>query len=383
MSSSFVPYGRQIVDDDDIAAVVEALRGDWLTSGPAVGRFEAAFAEFVGAAHAVAVSNGTAALHLAMLAADIGPGDEVIVPALTFAASANCVRYVGGRVVFADVDAETLTIDVAHAASLITPRTRAIVAVDYAGLPADLTALRALADRHGLHFVEDACHAPGATCDGRTVGSVADASTFSFHPVKHITTGEGGMITTSSAALAARCRTLRNHGIAADARSREASGTWAYDMVELGYNYRLTDLQCVLGLSQLRKLPAWLERRRAIAARYDAAFASEPRLRRQHVPANRTHAWHLYPVRVCTRDAAGARQAVHAALRAAGIHANVHYRPVYLHSAYRSLGYEPGLCPVAESAYDALLSLPMWPGLAESDQDRVIDIVCSELSRHV
>jgi dTDP-4-amino-4,6-dideoxygalactose transaminase len=206
-----IPYGRHEIDEADIEAMLGVLLGDWLTTGPAVGAFERAFADFTGASHAVAVSNGTAALHLAMLAANIGPGDEVIVPALTFAASANCVCYVGATVVFADVDPHTLTVDVAHAASLITPRTRALVAVDYAGLPADLTALRALADRHGLVFVEDGCHAPGATCDGRAVGTVADFTTFSFHPVKHITTAEGGMITTASESLASTLRTLRNH----------------------------------------------------------------------------------------------------------------------------------------------------------------------------
>ncbi|WP_309671608.1 UDP-4-amino-4,6-dideoxy-N-acetyl-beta-L-altrosamine transaminase [Gemmatimonas sp.] len=378
-----VPYGRHEIDDDDIAAVVRVLRGDWLTTGPAVEEFEQAFAAFVGSGHAVAVSNGTAALHLTMLAAGIGPGDEVIVPALTFAASANCVRYVGATVVFADIAADTLTVDVAHVASLITSRTKAIMAVDYAGLPANLTVLRALADTYGLLFVEDGCHAPGAFCDGRAVGTVADATTFSFHPVKHLTTGEGGMITTASADMAARLRTLRNHGITTDARAREQAGTWAYDMVALGYNYRLSDMQCALGTSQLHRLPAWLARRRELAARYTAALGEVPALRLQAIPHGSTHAFHLYPVRVCGDKPAPARAALYTALRTHGILVNVHYRPVYLHSYYRALGYRAGLCPVAEAAYDGLLSLPMWPGLSDDTQDMVIDALLAEVVAHV
>lgn len=382
MSDTVIPYGRHEIDESDISAVLAVLRGEWLTTGPAVDAFERAFAGFVGAPHAVAVSNGTAALHLAMMAAGIGPGDEVIVPALTFAASANCVRYVGGTVVFADVEDSTLTLDVAHAASLITPRTRAIVAVDYAGLPADLTALRALCDAHDLLLVEDGCHAPGATCDTQPVGTIADLTTFSFHPVKHITTGEGGMVTTANASMAAQLRMLRNHGIPTDHRMRESLGTWEYDMMALGYNYRLSDLQCALGLSQLHKLPGWLARRRALAARYDAAFSGNAGLVLQHIPANRTHAYHLYPVRIRGASPAAAREAVYRALRAQGILVNVHYRPVYLHSYYRDLGYAPGICPVSEHAYQGLLSLPMWHGLDDGQQNRVIDALLHEVAKH-
>ncbi len=371
MADRPVPYGRHEIDDDDIDAVVRVLRGDWLTTGPAVETFEQAFAAFVGASHAVAVSNGTAALHLTMLAAGIGPGDEVIVPALTFAASANCVRYVGATVVFADIEADTLTVDVAHVASLITSRTKAIVAVDFAGLPADLTALRVLADTHGLLFIEDGCHAPGAHCDGRAVGTVADATTFSFHPVKHLTTAEGGMITTADAGMAARLRTLRNHGITTDARAREQAGTWEYDMVALGYNYRLTDMQCALGTSQLAKLPGWLARRRVLAARYRDRMAGSPRWCLQTVPVGRTHSYHLFALRVAGDAPVQRRRALFEHLRAHGITAAVHYRPVYLHSYYRDLGYRPGLCPVAERAYEGLLSLPLWHGMTEAQQDLV------------
>jgi perosamine synthetase len=380
VAERYIPYGRQVIGEDDIAAVAEVLRSDWLTTGPAVERFEDAFAAFVDAGHAVAVSSGTAALHLCMLAAGIGPEDEVIVPALTFAASANCVRYAGAKVVFADVRDDRLTIDTEHAASLITERTRAIVAVDYAGLPCDLDELMALAQRHGLLVIEDACHALGAEYRGRKIGSIAHLSAFSLHPVKHMTTGEGGVITTNDAALAARLRRLRNHGIDSDHRLREQQGTWRYDMVELGYNYRLTDFQSALGLSQLAKMPESLARRRALADRYAAALASASRLRLPDVPDHARHAWHLYPVRVLGRQAGADRQAVFNQLRAVGIGVNVHYLPVYLHSYYRSLGYPEGLCPVAEAAYDELLSLPMWAGLTDSAQDRVVSELVSQVS---
>jgi perosamine synthetase len=382
MRESRIPYGRHEVDEDDIRAVVEVLRGDWLTTGPAVESFESAFEEFTGAAHAVAVANGTAALHLTMLAAGIGPGDEVIVPALTFAASANCARYVGATVVFADIRPDTLTVDVDHVASLITPRTRAIVTVDYAGLPSDLVALQILARRHGLLLVDDGCHALGATQDGRSVGAIADCTTFSFHPVKHITTGEGGMITTNDAATASRMRILRNHGITTDPRRRDALGTFEYDMVALGYNYRLSDIQCALGRSQLAKLPRWLERRQAMATRYRDAFDEIPTIALQHVPSDRTHAYHLFPIRVTGDAPAATRLALFRGLRMRGIAANVHYRPVYRHRYWRELGYPAGLCPVAEHAYDSLLSLPMWHGLEHVQQERVIDAVIAECVVH-
>lgn len=373
----FIPYGRHVIDDDDIAAVVDVLRGDWLTTGPVVGRFEADFARFVGATHATAVSSGTAALHLCMLAMDVGPGDEVIVPALTFAASANCVHYVGGTVIFADVRPDTLTIDPAHVEALITPRTRAVVAVDYAGLPCDLDELMAICDRHGIPLVEDACHAPGAMYRQRKVGSIAHLTAFSFHPVKHFTTGEGGVITTDDSHMATRLAMLRNHGISSDHRQREQQGTWRYDMTALGYNYRLTDIQCALGQSQLQKLPGWLLRRRALAERYTAALGAVPGISLPAQPADRAHAWHLYAIRVTGSDAAAKRQHLFTSLRNAAIGVNVHYLPVYLLTYYRNLGYPPGLCPVAEAAYEGLLSLPMWHGLSDDEQDRVIDCILS------
>lgn len=383
MTSSFIPYGRPVVEEDDVAAVVEVLNSEWLTTGPLVGRFEQSFAAFVDARHAVAVSNGTAALHVCMLAAGIGAGDEVIVAALTFAASANCARYVGATVVFADVRADTLTIDVHHVASLITPRTRAIVAVDYGGLPADLDQLCELARRHGLVLVEDACHAPGAEYRGRKVGSIANLTAFSFHPVKHLTTGEGGMVATNDANLAERLRRFRNHGIDTDHRQREQQNTWRYDMVELGFNYRLSDIQCALGLSQLRRLLPSVDRRRALAARYAQRLSGSEFLRLQTEPEDRRHAWHLYAVRIRGESPGVSREHVFNALRADQIGVNVHYLPVYWHSYYRALGYRKGLCPVAEHAYEGLLSLPMWHGLSDAGQDRVIESLESAVRRYV
>ncbi len=382
MINKFVPYGRHVVDADDIAAIVEVMQGDWLTTGPWVDRFEQAFAQLVDARYAVAASSGTAALHLCMLAAGIGKNDEVIVPALTFAASANCARYVGAKIVFADVRPDTLTIDTATLEALITPRTRAIVCVDYAGLPSDLDELRDLAERHGLVLIEDACHSPGAAYRGKKVGSIAHLTAFSFHPVKHLTTAEGGMVTTDNMVYLERLRRLRNHGIDSDHRKRETQGTWEYDMVDLGFNYRLNDVQCALGLSQLRKFPQNIERRGILAKKYAEALGSSLRLRIQSVPEDRVHSWHLYVVRLTGEDPGEMRRRVFAALRQDQIGVNVHYLPVYLHSYYRKLGYPVGLCPVAEHAYSGLLSLPMWHGLTDADQSRVIDSLMTAVRRY-
>lgn len=373
MSEQFIPYGRQIIDEVDIDAVVQVLRGDWLTTGPTVTTFESEFAKSVNASHAVAVSSGTAALHLAMLAADIRAGDEVIVPALTFVASANAARYVGATVVFADIDEHTFLIDPAHVRSLVTSRTKAIVAVDYAGAPCDYDALRAIADDHGLVLIEDACHAPGATYKGKPLGSIADYTAFSFHPVKHLTTGEGGMITTESVEGAKRLTMFRGHGIETDFRGREALGTWEYDQSALGYNYRISDINAALGLTQLVRQPEWLERRREIADRYQSLLAENAdRIAVQAVDPAGESAWHLFPIRIIGDNAASARQTAFTRMRADNIGVNVHYRPVYLNSYYQELGYEVGACPNAEAVYSGLLSLPMWPGLTDAMQDRVV-----------
>jgi perosamine synthetase len=368
-----LPYGRQQIEDDDVAAVVAALRSDWLTTGPKVGEFEEAFAEMTGARHSVAVSNGTAALHAAIFALDIGPGDEVIVPAMTFAASANCVVYQGGTPRFADVDGTTLLIDVESVEQLVSPRTRAIVAVDYAGQPCDYDGLKAIADRHGIALVADAAHSLGASYRGRRVGTLADLSTFSFHPVKHLTTGEGGMITTDDDALAGRMRAFRNHGITSDHRQRTQTGAFFYEMVALGYNYRLTDFQCALGLSQLAKVPRFLAARRAIASRYHRAFAGLVGARPVHVRNDVEHAYHLFPILLDPDALSADRATVFAALVAEGIGVNVHYIPVHLHPFYRErFNLTRGLCPVAEAAYDQLLTLPLFASMSDDDVEDVI-----------
>jgi perosamine synthetase len=368
-TAPFLPYGRQEIGDADIKAVVEALVSGWLTTGPRVSEFEDAFAGYCGAAEGVAVNSGTAALHAAMRAVGVGHGDEVIVPALTFAASANAALYEGAKPVFADVEADTLLIDPASVAAKITPRTRAIVAVDYAGQPADYDALRDLALARGIALVADACHAPGATYKGRKTGTLADISCFSFHPVKHMTTGEGGMCTTDDVDLAAHMRRFRNHGIDSDHRTREAAGAHAYDMVELGYNYRMPDILCALGLAQLPRLDGWLAARRRIAALYDAALAGLAEAAPLKTHAGRTHAFHLYVVTLADHID---RDRVFARLRAEGIGANVHYGPVHLHSFYRNLGYGPGLAPVAEAAARKILTLPLFPAMTAADVDRVV-----------
>jgi perosamine synthetase len=376
---ALLPYGRQAIDDADVAAVVEVLRSDWLTTGPKVAEFEEAFAAKVGAEHAVAFSSGTAALHGAVFAASIGPGDEVVTSPLTFCSTGNTVLFQGGTPVFADISQDTMCLDPELAERALSPRTRALLPVDYAGHPADLSAFRELADRQGLILIEDACHALGASVEGRPVGSIADLTAFSFHPVKHITTGEGGMVTTGDPELARRMRMFRSHGIDSDPRTRQRTGQWHYEMTELGYNYRLPDLMCALGLSQLPRLEANVARRRAIAAAYEERLAGVPELRLPAVRPGVEPAWHLYPVRVDGID----RETAFRALRAEGIGVNVHYVPVHLHPYYRErFGYAGGEFPVAEAAYETLLSLPMFHGMADADVDDVVEAIGKVVQRY-
>ena len=364
-----IRYGRQVVDEDDVAAVAEVLRSDMLTTGPAVAAFEAAVCAFAGVGHGVAVNSGTAALHCSMAAIGVGPGDEVIVPPMTFAATANCVLYRNARPVFADVDPDTLCIDPAEVERRITPRTRAVIGVDYAGQPCDWDALRAISDARGLALVADACHALGAEYKGRRAGTLADISCFSFHPVKHITTGEGGMAVTDDPALADRMRAFRSHGVASDPNARAARGGWFYAMEELGFNYRIPDILCALGKSQLTKLPAWLERRRALAGRYARMLEGMDDVRPLGLRPDVEHAWHLYVARVPSN----LRKAVFKGLHERGVLVNVHYIPVHLHPYYRrELGTAEGLCPAAEAAYGEILSLPMHAALADGDADFVV-----------
>jgi len=380
---AMLPYGHQSISEEDIQAVADVLRSDWLTTGPKVAEFEEALAAWVGAKYAVAFSSGTAALHGAAFAAGLKPGDEAITSPLTFAATANCVLYQGALPVFADVSSDTLNLDPDRLAESITPNTRAVLPVDYAGHPADLDPILALAERHGLTVIEDACHALGAEYHGRRTGSIAHMSVFSFHPVKHLATGEGGMVTTDRADLAESLRRFRNHGISSDARQRNAAGQWHYEMVLLGFNYRLTDVACALGLSQLTRLEANLARRREIAARYSAAFRN---LRGVLVPSVRTDvspAWHLYPIRVNPAQLNADRAHVFRALRAENVGVNVHYIPVHRHPYYRQrFGYQGGEYPVAEAAYEQLISLPMFHGMTDQDVQDVIAALTKVMNRY-
>lgn len=363
-----IPYARHAIDDADVEAVVEALRSDYLTTGPRVEAFERAVAKRVGAAEGVAVANGTAALHAAVRAAGVREGDEVVVPAMTFAATANAVLFEGGRPVVVDVDPDRLLLDPDLAAEAVTDRTRAIMAVDYAGHPCDYDALRALAEDRDLVLIADACHALGATHRGRPVGSLADLSCFSFHPAKHITTCEGGMVVTDDADAAEAMRQFRNHCMD---RAHGERDTWEYEVTGLGWNYRLSDVQCALGLSQLRKLDAWLAARRDLAARYDKALAAVEGVASLDVAPDVEHAHHLYVVRV-DGDVAD-RRAVFEAMRADDIGVNVHYLPVHLHPHHRRvLGTGPGDCPVAEAAYEEILTLPLHPQMTDDDVGRVV-----------
>jgi UDP-4-amino-4,6-dideoxy-N-acetyl-beta-L-altrosamine transaminase len=369
-----IPYGRQWVDDDDISAVVEVLRSDFLTTGPAVGRFEEALVHATGAHHAVALNSGTSALHAMYFAAGIGPGDEIITSPLTFAATANAALYLGATVRFVDVEADTGNLDPELVEDAITDRTKAIVPVDFAGHPADYDRLRAIAERHAIRLLADAAHSLGAAYKGRPVGTLADASELSFHPVKPITTAEGGAVTTDDPELAHRAARFRTHGITKDPSEldRPHEGPWWYEQHDLGLNYRLTDVQAALGASQLRKLERFIARRRAIAALYDAALADVDGLelpgRRQDVEPG----WHLYVVR--TRDP-GLRRPLFEHLRARGLGVQVHYLPVYWHPYYAGLGYLRGLCPEAEKYYAGAISLPIYPVMSDEDVARVIDTV--------
>lgn len=373
---SMLPYGRQAISDDDIDAVTAVLRSPWLTTGPKVSEFERAFAAQTGARHATAVSSGTAGLHAAMFAIEVTEGDEVIVPAMTFAATANAVVFEGGTPVFADVEPDTLLLDVDSVSARITPRTRAVIAVDYAGQPCDYDRLRILANRHGIALVADACHSLGAVYHGRPVGSLTDLSIFSLHPVKHVTSGEGGVVTTDDPLMVRRLEMFRNHGMSADHAARDRADSWYYEIRELGYNYRLSDLQCALAMSQLSRLDGQLSRREEIARAYDRAFAGLDGIRHLATRPDCRHAYHLYVVRLDLDRFRDGRRRVFQALRAEGIGVNVHYIPVHLHPLYRSrFGTGPGLCPVAETAYEEIITLPMFPTMTDRDVQDVIDAV--------
>lgn len=391
----FLPYGRQSIDEDDLKAVEESLRSDWLTCGPTVEEFEQAFAEMVGAKHAVAVCNATAALHLALRVAEVGPGDRVITSPNTFLASANCAGFVGATPDFRDIDPVTYNLCPDRVAEEWTADTKAVIPVAYAGQPADLPRLAEVARSHGAIIIEDACHGTGGGFrhEGQSyrLGGHpwADMTTFSFHPVKTMTTGEGGMLVTDNDAYAARARSLRTHGMTRepgeftglgshDAPFRE-QGPWYYEMQELGYNYRITDLQCALGLSQLRKLPAFVKRRREIVARYNEGLASLPWLTTPglgHAENRDEISWHLYTVQIDFTALGKTRTEVMSELKSQGVGSQVLYIPVHLQPYYREThGYAPGKCPVAEDYYTRALSLPLFPAMSDEDVAYVIATV--------
>lgn len=381
--SSLLSYSGQWIVDEEIAAVAEALRSPWLTGGARVEEFERALAAYVGAPQAVVVTSGTAALHAAVYAAGVRPGDEVVTTPMTFVATANCVIFQGATPVFADVDPVTLNLDPAAATAAISPRTRAILAVHYAGHPADLDALRSVARARGVSLIEDACHALGGRYHGRPVGADSEFATFSFHPVKLITTGEGGAVVCRDGESAATMRAFRNHGIRSTGRQREAKGVWQYEMVDLGYNYRLPDFQCVLGLRQLERAGSFLARRREIARRYREALGSCDVLDLPDEAAGCESAWHLFVVRLRLERLRADRDQIFAALRAEGIGVNVLYMPVHLHPFYADrFGYRPGQFPIAEAAFRRLLALPLFPRMTDHDAEEVVAAVHKVASRY-
>lgn len=372
MTQTIIPYGRQWIDNSDIQAVTKVLRSGWITQGPAIDSFETKIAAKVGSKYAVAVTNGTAALHAACFAADIGPGDEVIVPALTFTASANCVLFCNATPVLCDIDPATLTIDPLKIENKITPKTKAIIAVDFAGHPADWDKLKIIAKKHKLILIDDAAHALGAKYKGKPIGTLADLTTFSFHPVKAITTGEGGMIVTNNKKYADRMKLFRNHGISKTINNQQLTinnPAWYQEMIDLGYNYRITDIQAALGLSQLKKLDKFLRRRRQIALQYMKAFGLIGEIILPPDHKNITHAWHIFPLQFRTLD----RNIIYDKLLNSGIKCQVHYLPIHLHPYYqKKIGYRKGDFPNAEKYFSRCLTIPLFPAMNKKMINKVI-----------
>ncbi len=383
-----IPYGRQWIDEADIQAVVETLRSDWLTQGPAVGQLEAAIADLCRVPHAVAVNSATSALHIACLAVGAGPGDVVWTVPNTFVASANCARLCGADVDFVDIDPGTYNISVpALERKLGDAKTagrlpKAVIPVHFSGRAPDQEAIWALAKDYGFRVIEDASHSVGAAHKGEPVGSCrwSDIAIFSFHPVKIVTTAEGGLATTRDADLAAGMARLRTHGITRDEGllSRQDEGGWYYEQIELGLNYRLTDMQAALGLSQMRRLGQFLRRRRELVARYDRLLADLP-VTRPLLDVLEESAWHLYVIRIDPQRAGKTRRQVYDSMRAAGIGVQVHYIPVHLQPYYRALGFKPGHCPEAERYSEEALSLPLYPAMSDAEQEQVVEALRAAL----
>ena len=387
MINKSIPYGRQNITEEDIEAVIETLKSDYLTQGPKIGEFEKTFAKYVGAKYAVAVNNATAGLHLSAISLGVNPGDKIIVTPMTFAASANCVRYCGGEVVFCDIDKDTYLIDIKKLEDRLRKAPsgtyKVLILVDFAGYPLNLEAFRKLADTYGIWIIEDACHAPGGffkDSKGRRQycgnGNWADVSVFSFHPVKHIATGEGGMVTTNSKELYDKLCLYRTHGITKDSKLlTENHGGWYYEMQELGFNYRITDFQAALGISQLKRADAGLKRRQLIARRYNEAFAKNDNIKTPFVSDDVFHAYHLYIIQV--EDRLG----LYNYLREQGIYAQVHYVPLHLMPYYAQRGNKKGDFPVVEDYYEHCLSLPIYPTLTDEEQSYVIANVLRFLNK--
>lgn len=366
----YIPYGRQSIDEKDIQAVVDVLKSDYLTAGLKLPEFEKKVAGYVGAKYAVAVSNGTAALHAACFAAGINKGDEVITTPFTFAASANCILYCGAKAVFADIDNKTYNISPEEIAKKITPHTKAVIPVHYAGQPCDMDAVYDIANKYNLIVIQDAAHALGADYKGKKIGSLPDMTIFSFHPVKHITTGEGGMILTNNEDFYKRLILFRSHGITRDKYLLNNSGEdWYYEQQILGYNYRITDIQCALGISQMDKLDKFITKRRFLVERYNNAFKNIKGILVPFIMNGCNSSWHLYVIQVENR------KLVFDNLRKANIGVNVHYIPVYKHPFYQENGYRNIICENTEKIYKHIISLPLYPGLTTEQQDYVIEKV--------
>lgn len=370
-------YGHQYIDEDDIRAVVDVLKSDYLTCGPKITELERKLCELTGAKYAVVCCNGTAALHIAALSAGVGEGDEVITTPITFAASANCALYCGARPVFVDIDPETYNIDPKKVEEAITPRTKAVVAVDYTGQSADLAPLLKICREHNLTLIEDGAHVIGTKYKGQMNGSIADMTMFSFHPVKTVTGGEGGVILTNEEALYKKLLLFRSHGITRDAQQmqHEPEGPWYYEQVDLGYNYRMTDMQAALIISQLDKLPMFVRRRKEIVARYNEAFSEMPELFVQREIAESDTTRHLYILRIVPEKLSIDRKKFFEALGAENVCCNVHYIPVYYFPYYEKLGYSKGLCPNAEKLYEEIVTLPLYYAMSDADVESVIEAV--------
>lgn len=376
MRDDFLPYGRQWIDEEDIQAVIDVLKSDYLTTGPAIKEFEDKLKTVTGAEYVVAVSNGTAALHAACFAAGIGEGDEVITTPMTFAATANAVLYCGGTPVFADINPETYNIDPEDIRRKITPKTKAIIPVHFTGQPCNMNEIMQIAKEHNLIVIEDAAHALGAEYKGRKIGSIGDMTTFSFHPVKPVTTGEGGAITTNDKELYQKLMLFRSHGITRDSEMLlNDNAAWYYEQQILGYNYRMTDIQAALGCSQLNKLEFFLQKRREYAKMYDEAFKNLEGVIIPKQLNNTLSGWHLYVIQLDTDKIRPDRRVIFDELRIHNIGVNVHYIPVYYHPYYQKLGYKKGLCPNAEKLYERIISLPLFPKMAKEDIMYVIKII--------